>query len=347
MAGFRHGVLGCGLGGKRRDICRVRLIDHGYELCLQSFRKIPFTCSYMPGRRTSTSRPSSMLCVEFERQALVRGREGASLAAILMVFAAAAGLLRWRTAWLGSPLDSLEETLEFDERSAPAVMVLGLNRVSTSPGLEHRMLTHGGSERSRDGYGAVLEHRMLRAWRLGTEPRRLRSGTRGLDHLKNSFQRSKPGWLGELLLHTPRRVESHLSCIQLHRMLSIAVLGAIPDRTCIIEHLKVAIGVVDRSVHHARTARGIEIEFAPSPEHRGVARTSGRTERLTEYSPSHEGNLHAPLRSWWNRNTSRRFDRCNHYRTGAHACPSRQEISHVQLLILNGFTHAGSIQRWW
>jgi hypothetical protein len=63
--------------------------------------------------------------------------------------------------------------------------------------LEHRMLTHGGSERSRDGYGAVLEHRMLRmavrngaatvterysstacyAWRFGTEPRRLRSGT--------------------------------------------------------------------------------------------------------------------------------------------------------------------------
>jgi len=101
------------------------------ELCLQSFRKIPFTCSYMPGRRTSTSRPSSMLCAEFERQALVR--EGASLAAILMVFAAAAGLLRWRTAWLGSPLDSLEETLEFEDVPAPAVMVLGLNRDGTSP----------------------------------------------------------------------------------------------------------------------------------------------------------------------------------------------------------------------
>src|SRR5579863_8785414 len=27
--------------------------------------------------------------------------------------------------------------------------------------VEHRMLTHGGSERSRDGYGAVLEYRML------------------------------------------------------------------------------------------------------------------------------------------------------------------------------------------
>ncbi len=44
-------------------------------------------------------------------------------------------------------------------------------------GLEHRMLTHGGSERSRDGYGAYLSTACY-AWRLGTEPRRLRSGTR-------------------------------------------------------------------------------------------------------------------------------------------------------------------------
>jgi len=73
-----------------------------------------------------------MLCAEFERQALVR--EGATLAAILMVFAAAAGLLRWRTAWLGSLLaELLEETLEFEDVPAPAVMVLGLNRDGTSP----------------------------------------------------------------------------------------------------------------------------------------------------------------------------------------------------------------------
>jgi hypothetical protein len=51
-----------------------------------------------------------------------------------MVFAAAAGLLRWRTAWLGSPLaESLEETLEFEDVPAPAVMVLGLKRDGTSP----------------------------------------------------------------------------------------------------------------------------------------------------------------------------------------------------------------------
>ena len=110
------------------------------ELCLQSFRKIPFTCSYLPGKTHFNLALMTFLGLvvlmkdgaEAEGRALVGN--GRSLAAILAIFAIAAGLLRWRAAWLPSALaGSPEEEIEFEDAPAPAVMVLGLNRDGTSP----------------------------------------------------------------------------------------------------------------------------------------------------------------------------------------------------------------------
>jgi hypothetical protein len=105
------------------------------ELCLQSFRKIPFTCSYLPGK--SQFHVAAIVYVvltlllewgtERERVALVGDHK--SLAIILVSLAIAAGLLRWLTVWQA---DSPEEGLEFEDIPAPAVMVLGLNRDGTS-----------------------------------------------------------------------------------------------------------------------------------------------------------------------------------------------------------------------
>jgi hypothetical protein len=110
------------------------------ELCLQSFRKIPFTYSYLPGKThfhvAAVIYVVVMLVLakgaEFEQAALVENHS--RLAAILIVCAVAVGLLRWRSAWLGPRLaDSPGEELEFEDAPAPVVMSLGLNRDGTSP----------------------------------------------------------------------------------------------------------------------------------------------------------------------------------------------------------------------
>jgi hypothetical protein len=110
------------------------------ELCLQSFHKIPFTCSYLPGK--THFHIAVIIYVlfafelgsgaEIEQAGLVRDHR--NLVIIGVAFAAAAALLRWQAAWLGRWLpDSPEEELEFEDAPAPAVMVLGLNRDGTSP----------------------------------------------------------------------------------------------------------------------------------------------------------------------------------------------------------------------
>jgi len=110
------------------------------ETCLKNFRKIPFTCSYLPGK-THFHIAVIIYVVfafelgsgaEIERVALVEDHR--SLAIMLVVFGVATGLLRWRAARLASPLaDSPEEEIEFEDIPAPAIMVLGLNRDGTSP----------------------------------------------------------------------------------------------------------------------------------------------------------------------------------------------------------------------
>jgi hypothetical protein len=110
------------------------------ELCLQSFRKIPFTCSYLPGKTHFHIAVIAYVAfgillasgADFERSALVENHR--RLAAILIALAVAAAALRWLAALPGlASTDAPEEELEFEDAPAPAVMVLGLNRDGTSP----------------------------------------------------------------------------------------------------------------------------------------------------------------------------------------------------------------------
>jgi hypothetical protein len=108
------------------------------DLCLHSFRKIPFTCSYLPGK----SKVNMVflyaagvmwfitLCVRFERRLL---QEPRNMATMLVLFVLAAVCTRSGTAALAR---LGEEELKFEEEPVPAVFELGLHRdgvVSTGP----------------------------------------------------------------------------------------------------------------------------------------------------------------------------------------------------------------------
>jgi CubicO group peptidase (beta-lactamase class C family) len=100
------------------------------DLALYGFHKVPFTCSYLPGKS-----PVHMLFlaafgltwlahlgVTFERQAL---QEPRTMTATLMLLAVAAAGVRWGTA-ARARLD--ERELQFEEVPSPAVLGLGLYR---------------------------------------------------------------------------------------------------------------------------------------------------------------------------------------------------------------------------
>jgi hypothetical protein len=100
------------------------------ELCLHGFQKIPFTCSYLPGK-THFNMALMYLVVfllatewgaDLEMRAL---RQPATYAIMLLILAAAAIGARWRTAarahWEG-------EALLFEEAPVPAIFELGLHR---------------------------------------------------------------------------------------------------------------------------------------------------------------------------------------------------------------------------
>lgn len=100
------------------------------ELCLHGFHKIPFTCSYLPGKSQVHLAIlgglallwSILLSVMYERQALADPKLFVpALIGLGIVWAA----LRWRTA-----AHATEEGAEirFEELAPPAVQVLGLNR---------------------------------------------------------------------------------------------------------------------------------------------------------------------------------------------------------------------------
>lgn len=100
------------------------------EACLASFRKIPFTCSYLPGK--SHFHIGIMVYVytaylmgtgaEFEFQALTGDHR--RLVEMLAAMVAIAGALRW---W-ASRTPPGAERIEFEDIPEPAVMSLGLNR---------------------------------------------------------------------------------------------------------------------------------------------------------------------------------------------------------------------------
>jgi hypothetical protein len=98
-------------------------------LCLHGFQKIPFTCSYLPGKSYVHM---VVLCsmgilllilkgVEFERRAL--GDLG-GYARMLLVLCIAAGCARWRTGALAAE----GAALQFEETAPEEVFVLGLYR---------------------------------------------------------------------------------------------------------------------------------------------------------------------------------------------------------------------------
>jgi CubicO group peptidase (beta-lactamase class C family) len=100
------------------------------ELCLYGFRKIPFTCSYLPGKSYFHMAILAFLGLMFllnkgaalERQALDDPRLYTAMIAGLAI---AAGLARWRTAmWTRSP----ESAVRFEEEPVVVIQSLGLYR---------------------------------------------------------------------------------------------------------------------------------------------------------------------------------------------------------------------------
>ena len=106
------------------------------ELCLYKFRKIPFTCSWLPGKSNilfafgGFSLLLLMLLIKgasFELYALSRPREYITITGILFVAAAV-------TRWHGARRDSGDEPIvQFEEEEPPSLQGLGLFRDGVLP----------------------------------------------------------------------------------------------------------------------------------------------------------------------------------------------------------------------
>jgi len=98
------------------------------ELCLQNFQKIPFTCSYLPGKTRMHMAVMGVLPllsftamgVAWESRILNDGTRYAGMVAVLSAIAVVA---RWRAQHLAR---SDEANVRFDEAMPPAVQTLGL-----------------------------------------------------------------------------------------------------------------------------------------------------------------------------------------------------------------------------
>ncbi len=105
------------------------------ELCLHGFHKIPFTCSYLPGKsQIHLAILGSLallwfilLSVVYERQALADPKR---FVPALIGFAVVWACLRWRTAAHAAEEDA---EVQFEEIATPAVQLLGLNRDGSWP----------------------------------------------------------------------------------------------------------------------------------------------------------------------------------------------------------------------
>jgi CubicO group peptidase (beta-lactamase class C family) len=105
------------------------------ELCLYSFRKIPFTCSYLPGKsyfHMAILAFAGLVLITIRGAALERAAldDPAQYAAILFVLAAGLALARWRTT---REAHSEISALQFEDPPDPAVMSLGLSRDGIVP----------------------------------------------------------------------------------------------------------------------------------------------------------------------------------------------------------------------
>jgi hypothetical protein len=101
------------------------------EACVNGFHKIPFTCSYLPGKANVYYLffPYAMLSIWFLDRATLLERNSFANAAwygiVLLVMSILAILMRWRTMLLSR---SEGAELRFDELEAPVVLELGLQR---------------------------------------------------------------------------------------------------------------------------------------------------------------------------------------------------------------------------
>jgi hypothetical protein len=101
------------------------------DYCLRGIQKIPFTCSYLPGK--SNFHITFWLCIALLMAVIMKGAQwegqalqgAGSYAAMLVVLAIAAGLVRRLTAALAK---SEGEELQFEETPSGEVLVLGLPR---------------------------------------------------------------------------------------------------------------------------------------------------------------------------------------------------------------------------
>jgi hypothetical protein len=106
------------------------------EACLFGFQKIPFTCSYLPGKSRIHLKFLLYLGIfifitntatEFEMQAL---HDPVRYGLMLAVLTAALLALRWRNE---NDANSEEAALRFEETESPAVFVLDLHRDGVTP----------------------------------------------------------------------------------------------------------------------------------------------------------------------------------------------------------------------
>jgi hypothetical protein len=105
------------------------------ELGLYGFHKIPFTCSYLPGKLHFNMAIAYLFLflisvtwwAELEMRAL---SEPALYAAVLVGLTAAAVVARWRTT---AQARSKEAVLRFDEAAEPAIQALDLHRDGVTP----------------------------------------------------------------------------------------------------------------------------------------------------------------------------------------------------------------------
>ncbi len=100
------------------------------EVCLHGVQKIPFTCSYLPGKSnvhitfwfcTMWLAQTVYQCCKWERDAL---EDPALYAAVVGGLAIAAVAARW---WTQSDVKEDEAEVQFEDVGVPAVQILGLS----------------------------------------------------------------------------------------------------------------------------------------------------------------------------------------------------------------------------
>jgi hypothetical protein len=107
------------------------------ELCLAGIRKIPFTCSYLPGK-SNFNMTFLLICAwliflpigkaaQMEREIL---QKPLAFSSLLLALTALALLARWRTWRLAN---RNEDAAEFEEIADPAIFSLHLHRDGITP----------------------------------------------------------------------------------------------------------------------------------------------------------------------------------------------------------------------